>query len=220
MNNFTWREVLAKEKQKEYFKNILKIIEEERSKGIVIYPKNSEIFNSLSLTQFSDVKVVIIGQDPYHGPHQAHGLSFSVQDGVPKPPSLVNIYKEIESDLKVKMSSSGNLTSWAKQGVLLLNASLSVKQGEPMSHSQIGWETFTNKIIYELNEKSENLIFLLWGSFAQKKGQIIDPKKHFILTAPHPSPLSAHRGFLGCKHFSKTNQILKELGKSEIDWQI
>lgn len=195
-------------------------VERERAAGKIIYPKNSDIFNALTFTPFEEVNVVIIGQDPYHGRNQAHGLCFSVQPGVPAPPSLVNIFQELESDLGLKRPTHGCLEKWAKQGVLLLNAVLTVEAGQPQSHANLGWETFTDKIIYELNARKQGLVFLLWGSPAQKKCASIDPQRHTVLRAPHPSPLSAHRGFFGCKHFSQTNAILRSLGKKEIDWQL
>ncbi len=216
----TWKDVLNGEREQEYFKTLISFIEQERGAGKNIYPKNSEIFNSIQMTPFDEVKVVIIGQDPYHGPGQAHGLCFSVQKGVPPPPSLVNIFKEISADLGLPKPPHGNLEKWARQGVLLLNAVLSVEAGKPGSHANKGWERFTDRIIRELNARKTGLVFLLWGAYAQKKGEIIDPSKHSILKAPHPSPLSAHSGFLGCRHFSKTNEILKKLGKQEIDWSV
>lgn len=216
----TWRDLLVEEKNKPYFQNILEQIAKERSEGITIYPKNSDIFNALSYTAFEDVKVVILGQDPYHGHNQAHGLCFSVQKGVPQPPSLQNIFKELNRDLGVPISQHGNLENWARQGVLLLNATLSVRAGSPQSHANLGWDTFTDKIISVLNEYKENLIFLLWGSSSQKKGSIIDLDRHRILATTHPSPLSAHRGFLGCGHFSKVNELLRGEGKDEIDWEL
>jgi uracil-DNA glycosylase len=216
----TWKEILSGEKEASYFKKILDFLEKERSKGKTIYPKNSDIFNALSLTPFEKVKVVIIGQDPYHGPNQAHGLSFSVKSGVPPPPSLINIFKELVSDVGIPYPKHGCLEKWAEQGVLLLNAVLSVEDGKPQSHGNIEWQRFTDKIISELNSKKENLVFLLWGAHAQKKGEGIDRSRHFVLTAPHPSPLSASRGFLGCKHFSQTNQFLKNKGIASIDWEI
>lgn len=218
--SLSWKDVLGEEKQQPYFKNIMSFIEKQRAAGKTIYPKNSDIFNALTLTPFEDVKVVIIGQDPYHGPNQAHGLCFSVKLGVPPPPSLVNIYKELMSDVGMKRPAHGYLEKWAKQGVLLLNAVLSVEDGKPQSHGNIEWQRFTDKIIFELNTRKENLVFLLWGSHAQKKGEGIDRKKHLVLTAPHPSPLSASRGFFGCKHFSQTNQFLKSKGIASIDWEL
>ena len=216
----TWASVLEKEKKKDYFKNALKFVEKERAAGKIIYPPNAEVFNALSLTPFSDVKVVIIGQDPYHGPRQAHGLCFSVRKGIPKPPSLVNIFKEIESDLRIAPPNHGFLESWAKQGVLLLNAVLTVEASKPQSHQNKGWETFTDRVITELNEKRDNLVFLLWGASAKRKAAGVNQVKHKVLSAPHPSPLSAHRGFLGCKHFSQANEYLKEKGIQAIDWSI
>ena len=216
----TWKSILEKEREEPYFKSILEFVETERKNGKTIYPKNSDIFNSLKYTPFEDVKVVIIGQDPYHGPNQAHGLCFSVQDGVAHPPSLQNIFKELEADLGIPYPKTGYLKPWTEQGVLLLNAVLSVEASKPQSHSNIGWERFTDKIISELNERKSGLIFLLWGAQAQKKCEQIDRIRHTVLTTTHPSPLSAHRGFLGCKHFTETNSILKRQGQSPIDWKI
>lgn len=216
----TWKTLLEKEKEEPYFKEILTFVEKERAAGKTIYPKNSDIFNSLAFTPFENVKVVILGQDPYHGPGQAHGLCFSVREGVPPPPSLINIFKEISQDLGVPLSKSGCLEKWAKQGVLLLNAVLTVEAGLPQSHANKGWERFTDKIVEILNDKCLGLVFLLWGSPAQKKGALIDRTKHTVLSAPHPSPLSANRGFFGCKHFSRTNEVLRELGLAEIDWSL
>lgn len=216
----TWADALKAEKSKDYFQNILQTINSERKAGKIVYPENSDIFNALALTPLNKVSVVIIGQDPYHGPGQAHGLCFSVKKGVPAPPSLMNIFKELQSDLGISIPAHGCLDSWAKQGVLLLNASLSVEKGKPQSHHHLGWHIFTDRIITILNESRSKLIFLLWGSSAQKKGAIIDESKHFVLKAPHPSPLSAHRGFLGCGHFSKANELLVSNGKPEIDWSL
>ena len=215
-----WKHVLSEEKQKSYFEKVLKYLETERLKGKIIFPPNKEIFNALHLTPFDQVKVVILGQDPYHGPSQAHGLCFSVKPGVPYPPSLQNIFKELKKDLGIDPPNHGCLEHWAKQGVLLLNAVLSVQAGQANSHKDIGWEQFTDKIIEQINKYKTGVIFLLWGSYAQKKGAQIDFKKHYVLKAPHPSPLSAHRGFFGCKHFSKVNQILRNQGLKEIDWKI
>lgn len=214
----TWQDALAEEKQKPYFKAILQHLKDESQAGKVIYPPQPEIFNALKLTPFEDVKVVIIGQDPYHGPNQAHGLCFSVKPGIKAPPSLVNIYKELHSDLGLEIPTHGNLESWAKQGVLLLNATLTVEAHKPQSHAKIGWQTFTDTIITTLNNHPETIIYLLWGAYAQSKQRLIDTSKHIIFTAPHPSPLSAHRGFLGCQHFSKANAALESAGRSPIDW--
>lgn len=219
-NEITWKEVLQGERDEAYFKELMQFIENERASGKVIFPKNSDIFNSLQFTPFKSVKVVIIGQDPYHGPNQAHGLSFSVQPGIPAPPSLVNIFQEISKDLGIPRPNHGCLEKWARQGVLLLNAVLTVESGKPQSHGGMGWERFTDRIISELNFRKQNLVFLLWGAHAQKKCLTIDQNKHLILRAPHPSPLSASRGFLGCKHFSKANEYLKSCGLGEIDWSL
>ncbi|MEO6423100.1 MAG: uracil-DNA glycosylase [Candidatus Nitrotoga sp.] len=216
----TWKTVLSAEKQATYFKKLISFVDESRANGKIIYPENSDIFSALRLTAFEDVKVVILGQDPYHGPNQAHGLCFSVREGIQPPPSLINIFKELKNDVGVTSPNHGYLEKWAKQGVLLLNAVLTVEDGKAAAHAGLGWEQFTDKIISELNERKKGIIFLLWGSYAQKKGQFIDRAKHHVLAAPHPSPLSAHRGFFGCKHFSKTNEILKSLGKNSIDWQL
>lgn len=216
--NVTWKEVLGDEREKEYFKDALSFIEKERKAGKIIYPKNADIFNALAFTEFSKVRVVILGQDPYHGPNQAHGLCFSVKPGVPFPPSLQNIFKEISNDIGCPPPKSGSLEAWARQGVLLLNAVLTVEAGKPESHKILGWERFTDRIIKEVSSRKRGVIFLLWGSYAQKKTEIIDVAKHIVLKAPHPSPLSASRGFFGCKHFSKVNEMLKARGEKEIDW--
>ena len=192
----------------------------EKHAGKRIYPPGSEIFAAFDATPFDAVKVVILGQDPYHGPGQAHGLCFSVRPGVPVPPSLLNIFAEIESDLGVSRPDHGCLTPWARRGVLLLNSVLTVQAGLAGSHQGKGWEGFTDRAIDELNRGREGLVFLLWGSYAQAKGKLIDPRRHCVLKAPHPSPLSAHRGFLGCRHFSKTNQYLETHGKAPIDWSL
>ena len=214
----TWRDVLQQEKGKPYFQDVLRFVEEQRSSGKIVYPKNSEIFNALTLTPFKEVRVVILGQDPYHGPNQAHGLCFSVRPPVAPPPSLVNIFQELNSDLGITKPSHGCLESWAKQGVLLLNAVLTVEEGKPGSHAGHGWETFTDRVIQELNEKRQHLVFLLWGAYAQKKAGFVDRSRHCVLEAPHPSPLSAHRGFLGCKHFSKANDYLVLTGQKPVSW--
>ncbi|MCV9880233.1 uracil-DNA glycosylase [Brenneria izbisi] len=215
----TWHDVLAQEKQQPYFVNTLQFIAQERAAGKTIYPPQKDVFNAFRFTELHQVKVVILGQDPYHGPNQAHGLSFSVRPGVPAPPSLVNIYKELSTDIPgFDIPGHGFLQSWAEQGVMLLNTVLTVEAGRAHSHANLGWETFTDRVIAALNEKREGIVFLLWGSHAQKKGSIIDRQRHHVLKSPHPSPLSAHRGFLGCKHFSQTNQILEKQGATPIDW--
>ena len=214
----TWKDVLAAEKQELYFRELLKFVEEERSKGKTIYPKNSEVFNALALTPLRDVKVVILGQDPYHGASQAHGLCFSVLPPILPPPSLVNIFNELKSDLGIPRPTHGSLEGWAKQGVLLLNAVLTVEDGRPGSHANRGWERFTDKVIQVVNDQCDGIVFLLWGAYAQKKAGFVNRAKHCVLSAPHPSPLSAHRGFLGCRHFSKANEFLAQRGKLAIDW--
>ncbi|MBN2086924.1 uracil-DNA glycosylase [Candidatus Peregrinibacteria bacterium] len=213
----SWKQVLQEEFDKPYFKQLTDFIRiEYRSKTVFPPPRN--LFKAFDLCPFDKVKVVILGQDPYHGPNQAHGLCFSVNQGVPMPPSLVNIYKEIKSDIGGEIPAHGNLEHWATQGVFLLNAILSVVAGMPTSHQKKGWEEFTDAVIRIIAEKKEHVVFMLWGAYAQSKEWMIDDKKHLILKAPHPSPLSAHRGFLGCKHFSKANEYLKEKGLEEINW--
>lgn len=216
----TWADVLAAEKREPYFKEVVAFVERERAAGKTIYPPNGDVFNALAFTPFGNVKVVIIGQDPYHGPNQAHGLCFSVKPPTPPPPSLVNIFLELKSDLGIQRPTHGNLESWARQGVLLLNAVLTVEEAKPGSHANKGWERFTSKIIEELNAQKHNLVFLLWGAYAQKKAERVDRHRHLVLTAPHPSPLSAYRGFLGCKHFSQANAYLTQHGLSPIDWSL
>ncbi|STO55508.1 uracil-DNA glycosylase [Canicola haemoglobinophilus] len=217
----TWKDAIGQEKQQPYFQYILQQVQQARQNGKIIYPPQEEIFNAFKLTEFNQVKVVILGQDPYHGANQAHGLAFSVKPSITPPPSLVNIYKELAADITgFQIPSHGYLVSWAEQGILLLNTVLTVEQGLAHSHANFGWETFTDKVIHVLNEQRENIVFLLWGSHAQKKGQFIDRTKHCVLTAPHPSPLSAHRGFLGCQHFSKANQYLRDHNLTEINWQL
>ena len=216
----SWKQHLLPQFQADYMQQLRQFLVQQKKAGKVIYPKGDEYFNAFNLTPFDQVKVVIIGQDPYHGPGQAHGLCFSVQQGVAFPPSLLNIFKEIHADLGLPIPKNGCLTHWAEQGVLLLNAVLTVEQSKAAAHQGKGWELFTDAAIKELNDQREGIVFLLWGSYAQKKGQIIDPKKHCVLKAPHPSPLSAHRGFFGCKHFSKANQYLESIGKSPIDWSV
>jgi uracil-DNA glycosylase len=213
----SWEKELSDEFEKDYFKKLAQFVKQEYLSKKV-YPKPENVFRAFNLCSFDNVKVVIIGQDPYHGPRQAHGLCFSVQKGTTNPPSLKNIFKEIESDLDVKMSESGDLGGWAKQGVLLLNATLTVLAGSAGSHQRKGWEDFTDAVIELVSDKKENVVFLLWGAYAQGKSELINSKKHFILKAPHPSPLSSYRGFFGCKHFSKTNRCLKKTNQKEIDW--
>jgi len=214
-----WLEFLESEFEKPYMQSLKNFLQAEKSAGRVVYPKGNDIFNAMNTTRFDNVEVVIIGQDPYHGEGQAHGLSFSVPKGVRPPPSLVNIYKEIESEYGYKMPKSGDLTGWAEQGVLLLNATLTVQATLAGSHQKKGWEEFTDRIIHAINDKRTNVVFMLWGSYAQKKGAFIDRKKHLVLESVHPSPLSAHRGFLGNGHFKKANDYLEQHGKTPIDWQ-
>lgn len=217
----TWTDVIGKEKEQPYFQHALQQVHLARASGKTIYPPQEDVFNAFKYTAFEDVKVVILGQDPYHGPNQAHGLAFSVKPEVAIPPSLLNMYKELTQDISgFQMPSHGYLVKWAEQGVLLLNTVLTVERGMAHSHANFGWETFTDRVITALNEHREKLVFLLWGSHAQKKGQIINRTRHLVLTAPHPSPLSAHRGFFGCHHFSKTNSYLESHGIKPIDWQI
>lgn len=216
----SWRNALSAEFTKDYMLQLKAFLRAELDAGKRIFPKGSEYFAALDHTPVDDVKVVILGQDPYHGPGQAHGLCFSVQPGVPAPPSLVNIYKEMAEDLGVTQPGHGYLMSWADQGVLLLNSVLTVEAHQAASHQGRGWETFTDAIIAELNEKHENLVFILWGSYAQKKGAKIDTNRHLVVKSPHPSPLSSYRGFFGSKPFSKANAYLEEKGKTPIDWQL
>ena len=215
----SWKGVLHQEFEEPYMKKLKALLKTEKQQGKLIYPPGELIFNAFNHTPFQKVKVVIIGQDPYHGPNQAFGLAFAVQKGVSVPPSLRNIYKELSTDIPgFKIPNHGDLTRWADQGILLLNATLTVRAGEPGSHQKIGWEQFTDKAIKLLSEQREGIVFLLWGRFAQSKAAFIDGNKHSILKAPHPSPLA--QGFLGCKHFSKTNEILSQQGEKEIDWQV
>ncbi len=215
----TWTDVIGSEKEQDYFKATLATVRSEREAGKVIYPPATEVFNAFKLTELDQVKVVILGQDPYHGPNQAHGLCFSVLPGVRTPPSLVNIYKEMQRDLPDFVTPNhGFLESWAQQGVLLLNTVLTVQAGMAHSHAHLGWETFTDRVIEQINASCQGVVFLLWGAHAQKKGRFIDRSRHHVLSAPHPSPLSAHRGFIGCGHFSETNRLLSQQGMSPINW--
>lgn len=216
----SWKEVLKDEFQKSYFEQIVVFLKHEKALNKVIYPPGNMIFNAFDKTPFKDVKVVILGQDPYHGPGQAHGLCFSVQKGVKPPPSLVNIYKELNKDVGIPIPETGDLTKWAEHGVLLLNAILTVRNGEPASHSKIGWESFTDAVIRKISDLKEGIVFMLWGKFAQDKQVLIDATKHYILKAAHPSPFSADKGFFGCRHFSKANELLVKDGKEPVDWQL
>lgn len=216
----SWKEALKQEFEQPYFFQLVEFLKQEKKSGRVIYPLGPEIFNAFQRTPLQAVKVVILGQDPYHGEGQAHGLSFSVRKGVRIPPSLQNIYKELANDVGFQIPDHGDLSAWARQGVLLLNASLTVLANQPMSHSKIGWEVFTDAVIRTVSEQLTSCVFLLWGSFAQQKRSLIDTKKHLILEAPHPSPLSAHRGFFGCRHFSLSNAYLISKGRDAVDWQL
>lgn len=216
----SWKTVLNPEFEKPYFGNIVEFLKTEKAQKKTIYPPGPLIFNAFQQTPFDKVKVVMLGQDPYHGPGQAMGLCFSVPDGVPAPPSLVNMYKELHSDIGMPIPTTGNLLHWAQQGVFMLNATLTVRAGEANSHSHIGWGNFTDAVIQTISEKKKGIVFLLWGKFAQSKEVFIDKSKHFILKAAHPSPLSAYNGFFGCKHFSKTNELLTKQGLAPIDWTV
>lgn len=213
----SWKSVLKDEFEQQYFKTLKEFLLDEKSR-YAVYPPGGLIFNAFRLTPFDQVRVVLLGQDPYHGPGQAHGLCFSVPPGIASPPSLVNIFKEIERDLGIPVPAHGNLEKWARQGVLLLNATLTVRANQPGSHQRKGWENFTNAVIGKLSEKRVGLVFLLWGKFAQEKEALIDTNRHYLLKAAHPSPYSAYNGFFGCRHFSKTNAILQKHGLEEIDW--
>ena len=216
----TWKQRIGPEFDKSYMLDLKTFLDSEKSEGKTIYPAEEDIFSAFNQTPFDQVKVVIIGQDPYHGPDQAHGLSFSVRPGVKVPPSLRNIYKELHEDIGVEIPEHGYLIDWAKQGVLMLNTVLTVEAGKAGSHHKKGWEKFTDKVIEVLNEEKENLVFFLWGSPAQKKGAKVDESKHLILKSVHPSPLSSYRGFFGSKPFSKTNEYLKDKGIKEVDWSL
>jgi uracil-DNA glycosylase len=216
----SWKALLADQFEQDYMHALRRFLLVEKQQGKQIYPACADIFNALNSTPFDRVKVVILGQDPYHGPGQAHGLCFSVRPGVALPPSLKNIYKEIHADLGLPVPGNGCLNAWAKQGVLLLNSVLTVEAGNAGSHQGKGWEVFTDKVISVLNERGKNLVFLLWGSYAQRKGAMIDRDRHLVLQSPHPSPLSAHRGFFGNQHFSRANAWLREHNKTPIDWRV
>ena len=214
----SWKAVLQEEIEADYFIQLMHFLDTEKSKNKIIYPAEKDIFNALFYTPFEQVKVVLLGQDPYHGFGQAHGLCFSVQDGVKIPPSLRNIFKELHQDIGKEIPTNGNLTHWAKQGILMLNTTLTVEENKPMSHANMGWEKFTDAIIRKISEQKNGILFLLWGKHAQSKIALIDATKHRILEAAHPSPLSAYQGFFGCKHFSKTNSHLQEQGQDPIDF--
>ena len=216
----SWKDVLKEEFDKTYFQHIITFLKAEKASGKIIYPPGPLIFNAFKQTPFHTIKVVILGQDPYHNKGQAHGLSFSVPNGIDKPPSLLNIFKELKKDLGIEISEGGNLEKWASQGVLLLNASLTVRQNEPGSHAKIGWLQFTDQVIRKISEQKEGIIFLLWGKFAQEKQTLIDETNHFVLKAAHPSPFSADKGFFGCRHFSRTNELLLQQQKTAIDWKL
>lgn len=217
----SWKSVLKDEFSKTYFQQIVTFLKTEKAQGKIIYPPGPLIFNAFNQTAFDKVKVVILGQDPYHGEGQAHGLSFSVPAGIKPPPSLVNIFKEIQQDLGVQMPMQyGNLTRWAEQGVLLLNAALTVRAGEPFSHAKFGWADFTDAVIQKISDEKKGVVFLLWGKFAKEKQVLIDESKHHVLKAAHPSPFSADNGFFGCRHFSKTNAFLMQQGQKPIDWKL
>jgi uracil-DNA glycosylase len=217
----TWHDIIETQKQQPYLSDTIEYVEQRRAQGVTVFPPLANVFDAFKYTDFDDVKVVILGQDPYHGPNQAHGLCFSVLPGVKTPPSLKNIYKELADDIPGFVTPQhGFLESWAKQGVLMLNSVLTVEQGNAHSHKHLGWEQFTDTIISKVNEHCSGVVFLLWGAPAQKKGRFNDTKRHHVLKAPHPSPLSAYRGFFGCGHFSKTNEILLGMGKTPINWQV
>lgn len=216
----SWKTILRSEFDQPYFKQIVVHLKIEKSQGKIIYPPGQLIFNAFNTTPFDKVKVVLLGQDPYHGPGQAHGLSFSVPDGIPPPPSLVNIFKELHDDTGLAIPGTGNLTKWAQQGVLLLNAVLTVKLRDPACHEKIGWMEFTNSVIKKISNEKKNVVFLLWGKFAQEKRVLIDETKHLVLRAAHPSPYSAANGFFGCRHFSKTNEYLVKQGIDPINWSL
>jgi uracil-DNA glycosylase len=217
----TWSDFITEQSQQAYLKDTLEYVAQKRGEGVTVFPPEQQVFSAFDATPFEQIKVVILGQDPYHGPDQAHGLCFSVLPGIKPPPSLANMYKELVQDIEgFSIPEHGYLMPWAEQGVLLLNTVLTVEQGQAHSHKHLGWEQFTDKVIDEINQHGEGVVFLLWGAHAQKKGKNIDKTRHHVLHAPHPSPLSAHRGFFGCQHFSKTNALLTSMGKSPINWQV
>lgn len=216
----SWKKILSQEFEQPYFTEIRNYLKKEKEEGHMTYPPGSLIFNAFNLTPLDQVKVVILGQDPYHGKGQAHGLCFSVPNGVTPPPSLVNIFKEIERDLGIAPPRHGNLEAWAKRGVFLLNAMLTVRANQPASHQNIGWQQFTDRVIQTISDKKHHVVFILWGKFAMSKSTLIDPLKHLILTAAHPSPYSANAGFFGCRHFSQANEYLKRNGIGEVDWRL
>jgi uracil-DNA glycosylase len=216
----SWKEILSQEFSKSYFLQLVNFLKTERAAGKIVYPPGQLIFNAFNTTPFDKVKVLILGQDPYHGPGQAHGLCFSVPNGIVPPPSLINIFKELQSDIGLVPPKHGNLTHWAEQGVMLLNASLTVRANEPMSHANIGWAEFTNTVISKISALKKNVVFILWGKFAQEKQALIDETRHYLLKAAHPSPFSADKGFFGCRHFSKTNEWLVGHGIDPIDWKL
>jgi len=216
----SWKEVLQNEFSKSYFEEIVAFLKTEKAQGKIIYPPGSLIFNAFDKTPFNKLKVLLLGQDPYHGPGQAMGLSFSVPKGVRPPPSLINIFKELHNDVGVPIANTGDLTPWALQGVMLLNAALTVREGDPNSHSKIGWHQFTDAVIKKASAEKEGLVFLLWGSFAHQKQELIDQTKHLVLKAAHPSPYSADKGFFGCRHFSKTNEYLVQQKQHPVDWKL
>jgi uracil-DNA glycosylase len=216
-----WQQLINRETKQEYFQTLMTEVAQQRASGITIYPEEEDVFNAFKYADLSEIKVVILGQDPYHGEQQAHGLAFSVQTGIKVPPSLVNIYKELTTDVDDFIAPThGNLLSWAKQGVLLLNTVLTVQEANAHSHAKLGWESFTEKVINEINEHNTGCVFILWGAHAKKKGKKIDINKHLVLAGPHPSPLSSYRGFFGCQHFSQANTWLKEHGITSINWQL
>lgn len=216
----SWKKVLQSEFSKSYFENIVAFLKTEKAQNKIIYPPGSLIFNAFDKTPFTRLKVVLLGQDPYHGAGQAMGLSFSVPKGIRQPPSLINIFKELQDDVGVPIPATGDLTSWATQGVMLLNAALTVRAGEPNSHAKIGWHQFTDAVIKKVSDEKKGIVFLLWGSFAHQKQELIDQTKHYVLKAAHPSPYSADKGFFGCRHFSKTNNYLVQQKQDPINWAL